>query len=338
MTQSKRKQQNASKRNNTKRKGASRPARRKTTIGRAPSTSSITHRVCGITDPFCQAAYGAKQPDSGSIRTLAFQSVTLWTQNTDSSGRAAIMCGPHGFKYGLTFTGSVVDTWYATELNYNSVSTFSSVSQWRVVSYGIEVFQTASPMDSSGIIGIAVLPADKDQVTINGIDFQSQTLASNVYVPCNAHKSIAAIAMQDGKDSKLFNDWSAAGAGLATSNGNDVLIAYINGGKASSGIFQVKVTVNYELNFPKESYFNRIATAPAVPAPQVDAGKAFVARTMNQVVVGGSSELQKRVHSAAEAFGRSLVRGAGALIGGYIGGPAGAYAGGSAASMIMDVD
>lgn len=337
MTQSKSKQHNAPKRS-TKRKGAARPGRRKTNMRVLASparTPAFVHKICGNTDPFCPAARGAKQPDSGSIATLAVQSTTLIGPATNANGVAAVVLGPYGYRVATGFTSNTLISTLGTDTLYDGMATFNTISQYRVVSFGVEVFNTASAMTSTGWLGVAVVTADVNTVSLSNRDILSQALATNVIVPCNTQRNLAAVSFQDGKQSKLFNDWVPQGGTDVNSNGNDVLIAYMSGGPASAGVFTVKVTINYELSFNTSSYFNRIATKPSVPDPSVDAGKTFVARTISQVVAGGSGEMQRRVHSAAESFGRMLVRGAGAMIGGYLGGPTGAAMG---ANMIMDVD
>lgn len=324
------------------RKGASGPRRPKTS-GSHGSDMRLMRQVCSITDPFCKSAEGAKYPDASSMKTLAWRSEVFQTVNTDAQGRAALIFSP------------MPDNCYSTVATFGSGMTIATLNSWapmpgwsnwlaggvtwRVVSMGMELRSTNSAMNNQGSIGIACLPASTTEMIISpSTDLNATNFGANQRISANAGKQMVAISHSDGVVSKEFKLTSNPATNNACSYGNDVLIAYMVGGPASTASIEARLVINYELSFSKTSVFNQISTPAAVENTTVTTGANFVKRSIDQVIVGGSKELESRVMGAAHVFGRYAARTAMTAIGGYFGGPGGAAAGSAIGGMIMDVD
>jgi len=331
----------------TKRKSSAGPKRPKSRRSGGMSMSGaamkIANQICSITDPFCGAATGAKYPDSASIRTLAWDAEYYATMSTDATGRAAMIIGSNpnsGYSTVATWTGAtmaMLTTTAPTQLP--GWTTFASAGvNWRVVSMGVELRSIASAMTNQGSLGVAVIPSNPTIVGLAGVDLDSTNFAQNTRVSANSGTPLAAISYGDGVVSKTMKENVAGGVNFAGSHGNDILVAYITGGPASSAAIQARIVIHYELAFANSSVFNTIATPSAVENNKVQTGSGFVKKALDQVVVGGVKEVERRVMNTAQIFGRSLFSAGMQAIGGYIGGPMGSMAGGQAAHMIMDQD
>jgi hypothetical protein len=313
---------------------------------------SLMRQICSLSDPFCKASQGAKYPDTTSLKTIVWDVEQFITLTTDASGRAGAVFGSDpGSNY------STVNSWATTTMQINSSGTPSAFAnwtnwgsvngvQWRCVSYGVQARSIMSAMNNQGSIGIAAVPATSGTLSTLTLDLDSANFSANTRISASMGQELSAVARTDGTVSKQFKTPAAAGGNTATSYGNDVLIVYIVGGPASQASVQIRIVAHYELTFGSSTVFNQIATPGAQDSVPAKAGADFVQRTVDQVIVGGSKEVERRVSGAASSFGAYLARTAmgavGGLIGGYIGGPTGASVGSAIGShsmgMIMDVD
>jgi len=308
------------------------------------SNVALMRQVCSITDPFCNAAIGSKYPDSSSLKTLAWSSRQFVTITTDASGRGAVFFGVDpGYAVAsvATWTGATMAV-----LTLNAPTAIAGWSNWaavtgvqyRNVSYGVQARSILPMMTNQGSLGILAIPASSSAISTIGIDMDATNYSANLRGSMNDSRGLVALSNSDGVNSKMFKYASSPGANSFNSVGNDILVVYITGGPASTASVQVEIASHYELTFASNTVFNTIATPSAIENDTVQTGSNYVKRTVDQVMVGGAKEVERRVMGAAEVFGRFLVRKAAGAIGSYIGGPVGGKAASSAAGMIMDVD
>lgn len=311
----------------------------------------LMRQICSITDPFCNAAVGSKYPDAAALKTLPWDVEYFIDLNANASGQAALFLGPDpawAYTFAQTYSsGTIVAT---TQPGYAlpAWSNWSSVTGvlWRCVSFGVEIQSQSSAMNNSGSMGILAIPAAAGQYTLVGTDFSASTYATNVRESCSSNQKLAGISNSDAVISKTFKANNTPTANVFYSGGNDILVAYIAGAEPSKGSIRCRLVYHYELTFSSGSVFNQIATPAALENTTAQTGSNFVKRAVDQVVVGGAKEVERRVMNAASSFGTMLIRNAagavGGAIGGYFGGPGGASAGygigNGAMGMIMDVD
>jgi len=193
-------------------------------------------------------------------------------------------------------------------------------------------------MTNQGSFGVAVNPAGVGQIGTTGLDLDSTNFATNLRTSASMGMPITAIAHDDGVTARVFKFTATIAANSQASFGFDNLIVYMRGGPATTASLQLRIVAHYELVFSSNSVFNQVATPSAVENTGVTSGSNFVKRTMDQVIVGGTKEFEKRVMNTAELFGRFAVRSAATAVGAYFGGPAGAAVGYSMSGAIMDYD
>ena len=294
-------------------KKAKRRRGRKNAGGGSMGHSRIAKSICAITDPFCKAAVGSKYPDIGSLKTLAWDMETFVNIITDASGRGAYFFSPEpgsGMASATAFAGVtnvITNTLAATQ--YPGWATWSGTVgvNWRVVSFGITMSSTLSAMNNQGTIGILAIPATGTSLPTSSTDLDGNTYSINKRVAASAGKELTAISYNDGFVSKEFKVSGPGVANAISSMGNDVLVAYIVGGPATQAAVQVKVVAHYELTFGSGTAFNQIATPMATHSDAIATGVNHVQRTVDQVITGGTFEIEKRIEDAAEDFGKYLL-------------------------------
>jgi hypothetical protein len=339
----------ANKKNKSKRKATmktakkqarSRPKRRKTSGGN--SLGNLAHKICSITDPFCNGAIGSKLPDSTTSKTLSWDAEMWLNLNTNADGHSAIIFGTDpsaAYAYSATWNGTTNEMLTSSAaFPLPGWSDFSTASpNWRVVSFGVEAYSTLSAMDNAGYLGVAVVPAEAEYIPV-GMNLDSASnFANNVRVPMR-NGELTAVSHHDAVEQKKFKDSGHTLAQAMFTGGAEAIVVYASGTAVSAPVAQVKVTYHYELIFPKTGIFNSLATPAALEDSKALAGNGYVSKVVEQVIQGGKAEVEKRTMAAASIFGRMLVQGAAGAAGAYFGGPTGAIAGAQMAGMIMDVD
>lgn len=186
-------------------------------------------------------------------------------------------------------------------------------------------------------MGIAVVPVDNNTVDLVGLDLGSPNLFSTNLRQSMRDGTLSAISGHDDITWKVFKDTTVTPPNTIGAFGNEIIIPYIVGGPPSTVVAQIRIIYHYELAFPSTTAFNSLATKTSQANPKAIEGANFVQRTLGSVVKGGTEEVEKKVMTAAQNFGRNLARLGGAALGYAFGGPVGASAGYQGTGMIMDM-
>ena len=256
---------------NTRRK--SQPAKRSTkpkppppARKSGPSAALVSH-LCGLTDPFCTHANGAKYPDDSSARTLAYQYHGRTTINSDANGAASMLFLPN-YVYQPFVSGTVVagvTTWGAMT---TSGGTVSGVEKFRIVSMGIRLRRISPPLTSSGMVRVRTIAAELG-TTFQSMDCASYARSESMDIAlqdCSCVSIIFAHSSQMPQRFYLPADVTPdTGVINWTSPGFLPVTVAIDGAPASTGMLDVEFFVNYEFTFDEGSAMGLLAT-PAPPA------------------------------------------------------------------------
>jgi len=109
-------------------------------------------KLCALTNPFCDAAKGARIPDDDAAFSTAFQFRTT-VHLTTIGTQASITIAPNPgilYKQGATYSGNEITTFgsFAAASDYTTAA--AQFSQYRIVSLGARFFNTTSPLNQSG--------------------------------------------------------------------------------------------------------------------------------------------------------------------------------------------
>lgn len=282
---------------------------------------SLVEKVCGITDPFCLAAKGAKYPDTSSARTLAWTYHSRYTLSSSSDGASFRLWHPSYAFQPLTSTSgrtfSVSSAWN----NYGALPGISGVAKYRIVSSGFIMRNVCAPLTSSGMVHIRSwsTPEGSNFVIVDGLSYNSST---SLDVPCNSVKELCVVTQRSSRPTQEFTDVPDDTAVVANfgDNGFIPITIYFDGCPVSTDMFDFEYFINFELILDDGASLGMLAT----PAPTVNS----VIPTISAKITSSATTLFSR---SMKALGDKVFKAASASLISYIAGPEAAYA----ASAIM---
>lgn len=248
-------------------KGATTPRKR---VVKQPSpvvSHAMVEKVCGMNDPFCKAAIGSKLYDTGKIRSLSYSQHYRTAVSTDSNGNGAVMFFPGYCLY--PSVGAMVGS-SATFLNlYGSPGiAAASVKAYRIVSYGVIVRGTATPMTSSGMVRVRTFNALTGG-SFATVSIDSYNCAEYEDVPLSRCNELAVMGKRQDETANLFKEPYATLTGNLVADwknpGFSTILIGISGGPVSSTPLDLEVFFNYELTFADDDGMSLLAT----PSPPV---------------------------------------------------------------------
>lgn len=288
--------------------------------GGGQKNHTMTTAICALTDPFCVAAYGAKYPDSTSMRTLALPFLQFATVGSNAGGQAALLLSHAGFRAATTFVGNAVTVWGAF-VPWNDLTTFDAQSA-RCTSFGFKVEPITGMMTSQGVAGAIVINDSSDTYTYPAsLSYDDMNMGQNVRFPMVQPKGFCVTGSQDSVNSKDFievTSLSAPAAGTMPAYGNSPIVLYWSGVVASSPIATVTAVAHFEMSFSNSSVLSRAATSAPVDNPALKAGVSAVKHRMSNIVAGGAEAVSAVVHNLAT----QAMKGAAVSAASYFGGPA----------------
>lgn len=311
------------------------------------------HAVCAITDPFCEAASGAKWPDADTqVNTVPWTVRGFIPVTTDVNGDASVLICPELVKFDEN-----VGPRYANGTIAGNVVTYSGdwdqiapdgtvgniIGTQRVVSAGVRILTTTSLQTSQGVVFVQQVPGGTD------VDFTNTPFGSLNYprVDTFSMKSTQPIfhVFQAGSmDSRTLSHVDLDGP-VSTTDTDDWSLVQIQvtGAQASTEVLVVEFIGHYEFTVAGAGrWLNALATKPAPAHPSLIAASKAVTSSI-PTIQGTVQGFGSIVHSSAMAALKGLAQTAAVYgakaIGGYFGGPAGGMlAGGATRLAIQDLD
>lgn len=281
-----------------------------------PDVGHIVHKVCALTDPFCPAAVGAKWPNSTAIRTLAYPFHSRRTVAVTATGAGAVIFTPG---YNNWTAGATIDaeTGNALFTNYATAPKDIGAALWRIVSWGFKIRSVASPMLASGMVRVRIFaPAYSGA---NNIDPTSYLCEDFIDVPLQDCKELCVIPQRSGELAEIFNASDVGGATIqSTANvGWPYVLVSVDGAPASTVPLDIEVYYNYELMFSDGNALSMLMTPSPSASGLMTQAASYVTKSLGSFVKQGAKQVEGAVKTAASRY-----------IGGLLGGPMGAAAGG----------
>lgn len=311
--------------NKNKRTVAGRRAGRKN--GSALSTTQLTHRLCSVSDPFCQHSYGAKQPESAPATTIGYTTRATGTLQTSNAGndlvwlyfRASTSLCNVAVQQPITGTKQFD---LQTLITSNMGAHPSFVERTRVVSAGIRLWPIYAMTSLQGTM--SVIPINDSAALFDGANHAYSDLLSTqgatVGKMCEFQYTLTPV-----EDEYTF--FKTADATQTVANVDQDWTAVLIGleGAANTTYMAYECVIHYEgiVSATSGSAIGSMkpetAFEPIVKRYQREAAAAYggmVDGTRHQV-----EAILKRKAKAMAAWG---LRRAGTAVAGYLGGPAGA--------------
>lgn len=289
--------------------GAKAPAKKSTQKKKKPVANALAripasyvNQVCGLTDPFCVHANGAKWPDDSPVRTLTWLRRRIDPLATNVSGVGGILCWPnywHPPVVGATVSVDGNMTWADST---SDPTIFNFVKSVRIVSAGFRLRSVGAPLYQSGVVHLRSWGVETGAsfLTVNGLSFTaSQAMsfrladAKNVTV-LYQHTSQRPEKFYDPTyltPSNFVNQWNTAGFAPVT--------IFVSGAPVSQTVLEIEHFINYELIFDDGSSTSVLATSPPPYNPVVADAAKLVSSTMKTIFMSGVEQVGSYVVSAA---------------------------------------
>lgn len=286
----------------------------------------IVSQVCGITDPFCIHASGAKYPDYSSVKTLTYTRRVRTTLASDAAGYGnLVICPQYSFSPFAAVNvaaGNGVTSWS----NFGAYSTIAGVSGYRIVSAGYVIRHIVSPLNSAGMVYVRQFGSESGTL-IAPIDTSTYNATSVENVPVQDAAEIAVVLQKNSQMPTTFYipTTDTATVGNTIARGVAYSTVAVAGCPPSTPILEIEFVINFELIFEDGSDLAQVATAAPPANALVTNAAAMVSSTLTPIVRSGVS-----------ALGRMFVNRASTALAGYLGGPPAAMAARSALAITVD--
>jgi len=278
----------------------------------------LVSRVCGIVDPFCDHAMGAKYPDDSSTRTLPYTMRTLAYLSTDANGDGGFILLPqYSYNpYTNMATGTLpnVTTW--GNFNTSGAPGIAGVDSYRIVSIGVKLRNIVAPLSSSGIVSLRTFPHTSG-ANLEPLNYTTYNCSQSGNVALQHCKEYTIVVPHTAQMPQVFYKTADDSASVAGWNakGFEPVTIYVSGAAASTNVLAIETVIHYELTFDDSSGLQQAATPPP-PA------NAVITTTANRV----TSELSAFAGEGVIALGKAVVTKVVTGLGRKIIGPVGALA------------
>lgn len=282
------------------------------------------HKLCGITDPFCPHAKGARWPDGNGSNTLTYQARGLLNLVTTVDGASLSYLGatlpfnslPPGAYGAPTFTMNAAFQRAGTNSNWQAYA-----STYRVVTAGIIIRNILPAMTAQGILVITrmtTFPSLGASVT-TGLLNQGEVYT----VPITAGMEIPLLFSPVGIDAR---DFKSQNINTTINDGWNVYKIEVIGSVASASVITIELVYNIEFTLI-ENYAD-MSTLSTVENPISIASTTIATKLTNSI---GTV-----IYNGASKFSSLIATKAAQALGTYFGGPAGGMAAGGAMAIMVD--
>lgn len=298
-------------------KQAKRTRRRRAARTPAPQNNlgliSAAQQICSYTNPFCDAANGAKWPDGAAIRSVTLDAIGPTVFTTNASGHLGVLCISDAYPYysvGVEQAGSL-----GSQFSFDDLYTFpgtetSNLCRYRLTSIGYKISCISTRMSTKGVLRLRLFsvpdPSNLAYVHTNTpyadqvLDIPlSRLIDKDIYV------TIGAV----GIDARIFKTAAASVptdiAGLVSAGELlewQALTISVQGGEPSTSCIEVSCYQHYEKVYNDGDPRMRHAT-PAKKANQGLVDTAInTARSVSGFVEGAAKTIDNVYHSKAVQF------------------------------------
>ena len=284
--------------------------------------------VCGLVDPFCDAAIGAKIPDTDSTLSLTQHVPTaamVYTTDSvaaQSNGQAFVRANPsvqtpiqyagasgwHG-----TSDGHIIGTALTDVSSGNDPLTTGAAEAWRTVSAGVVVYVNSNIQYTKGLVQVTIIPSEMGHTLTTSSDFDATTLQ-----PYTRTYTLYQIQKQGGlyvpftlenpnKWVQYANDTGAKQSGLSS------VLIYAFGMTTGTELY-VRTVQNFESKAGDSAYMY-MATPAAQSQPTIMDNIQAAASSVLKSALDNPS-ITKIGHAAIDGAKRTLMGYASNVIGG----------------------
>jgi hypothetical protein len=300
-------------------------------------------RVCSLSDPFCQAAVGARPPSDGADSTIGFPVIWNFSPTNDANKRAAFAAIA-----AYPYTNATMGTQAAGTLVLGATLATADANAWgsfirdlRVVSFGIQIRRLVNDFNVAGTLTVAITR----DFTLGGSYTMTNPETFTAYhrVAMAQFRQPLNIIVKADRIGEFYTSQSTAsgfgdgGGGVSNGLNFPAVLVFLEGGSAASAVdIEVTVVMHVEAHMTVTGPMASMATRPPPPNSILDRA-AGIARAEAPTFLSGATEVvNKQMRAIAMGALKMAVGAAGTALATRIGGPKlGMIA---ASAMIPDVD
>lgn len=228
----------------------------------------LVSRICGLTDPFCAHARGAKYPDESSIRTLPITYRTRATITADANGYVNLAFMPQVSYFAHTSASAYVGNDVTAWNNFTANTINSQIQSYRIVSAGFVLRRVSSNYTSSGMVCVRSFPATLT-TSLTTVDTTTYNCSFQHDVSLTECKEIPVILQHNTTPAQTFYTASTDNTVFSgqTPRGYNVCTISVFGAPANTAVLDLEYIIHYECVFDDSSGMQQIAT-PSPPFVQ----------------------------------------------------------------------
>lgn len=264
--------------------------------------------LCGITDPFCVHARGAKLPDESSVPTFPWQFKTLVPVSTGAGNAASgLICANNNFGYRTSTLAPTADgaITIAQLTNWTGAgAALTNFAAGRIVSFGVVFHPTLDFSTSKGYVIFGEVPK-----LVSGTTFLTGSLdyVNTKIVELIPGRQLSWVSRPQGPLSRQFHTFDPS----MDDEGFSSLHFEIAGGPANSVVGLLEIVINLEvIPVNNNAVLSKLATPAAPHVPKVLAAQNKVMTSVGSFIEGGMEAVGARISQfagealtfAAEAF------------------------------------
>jgi len=270
-------------------------------------TTDLVERLCSLTDPFCDAARGARLPDETGIPAIGYRWRGVLNLTSDANGVGAVYVLPsYPFATAAQAAAASSLTTPATWSTIDNASTLTAVTvKYRVVSFGVLVRPMCAPTSASGMLTITEIP---QLIVANTFPSGPNNNSRQYRVGLPNFQGAAWIAEPYGLDART---WVSQNTNTSAQGSNFPGVAIsVSGAPASTVMAEVEYFLNME-HAVAGGALSELAQPPPRDQPQVQTLTARVREELRGMFIGGMEEFGSFVKQRAAA----VIAGSGRRIG-----------------------
>jgi len=296
------------------------------------------HKVCSITDPFCDGARGQKWPDSSSTKTVSIMVRGSQLMTCDAAGAAGSIFIPRwstGYSAATTMTGALGAM--GTVAIPSGFPGSVIPQSYRLVCGGLKISCLLSRMNAAGTFSVTTIPAG-NSLDLSGMNFGDYQNEDNAFYPMSSliDKNLYVIFKSAGNEARQFNPiiTTTANTAVNTYDWCPVALAVL-GGQASVINVRVEYIYHFEVLFSRADQLSTLGTTPPPQDIVATGASSYIGGKIGNILAASYTAVEKVVEQKAKAY---LVSAAARAAGYALGGGAGFAAAGAITDYAMEVN
>jgi len=250
--------------------------------------------VCGQTDPFCSHALGARIPDGNAGRSLAYQvrgSILVGTNAAGVGGVCFLPYFPYMVSAATGTTGTI--TWNNTTQNVTASTAFaSSISYYRIVSWGVKIGSILAATNNSGFVTVASASSIPTTTTVPDMEFDDAIMS-----PLNSFKGVTWISKRLSDYNLYYSVNSSTNTFPLPFNTYTGCVVQLTGPSSTNNCLLCELVMNLEFTPLADTASALLAVKGPVKNDAVLTGASHVQSVIKSAAVDGVEEVGKTIEN-----------------------------------------